>query len=94
MAIGSFFKQRGSKQFSYEPRYYNEAKETHEKRMKAIERELGMGHRNNPDAYESNIRGAFRHRREEVGRIQRRSNTRIVLIFGVLLFVLYLVVFK
>lgn len=94
MAIGSFFKQRQIKQFNYQPRFYNEDKELREKRMRAIECEVAMGKGEKVDKYESNIRGAFRQKREDVSRIQRKSNTRILLIFGILLVVVYFAVFK
>lgn len=94
MAIGSFFKQRQIKQFNYQPRFYNEEKELREKRMRAIECEVAMAKGESVDKYESNIRGAFRQKREDVSRIQRKSNTRSLLIFGILLVVVYFAVFK
>ena len=82
--FSSFLTQRKPRQFSYRPRYYDQEREKREQRSQAAGREDSM-----PD-----IRGAFRQRRIEAGRIQRQSGKRIFIIAVVLVIVFYLVFLK
>ena len=82
--FSSFLTQRKPRQFSYRPRFYDEEQEKRNQRIRAAESET----------YEPSIRGAFRLRRIEAGRIQRQSNNRIFIIAGILAAVFYLVFLK
>lgn len=87
--FGSFLKQRRPKQFNFQPRYYDEAKENHEKRMRRIKQEIANEANGQTDGYVSNIKGAFRRKREETTKIKRRSNMRVLVILGGLIYILY-----
>lgn len=86
--FNTFLKQRKPKQFSYQPRYYDEAKENREKRIARIKQEVALENGANGDQYISNIKGSFRARREEVSKVRRRSNIRVIAILAVLIFIL------
>lgn len=82
--FSSFLTQRKPRQFSYRPRFYDEEREKREQRTRAAEHL----------SCEPSIRGTFRQRRIEAGRIQRQSNNRIFIIAGILAAVFYLVFLK
>jgi len=90
----SFLKQRRPKQFSFQPRYYDKAKEEHEKRIRRIRQEIANESSDQSDLYVSNIKGAFRKRREETSKIKRRSNMRILVILAGLTYILYQFIFN
>lgn len=92
--FNTFLKQRQPKQFSFQPRYYDEGKENHEKRMRRVKQELQNENGADSELYVSNIKGAFRQRREEVSKIKRRSNIRVLVILVGLVYILYHFIFN
>lgn len=85
--IPSLFKIPRHKQFEYKPRYYNEAQERINERREQLKKE-GM-------ANEDEKLGLIKHRinqkfeRQQYQQGIKQSNSRIILLIGLILLVLY-----
>lgn len=92
MAI-KFLHTPRNKQFSYQPRYYDEQKEELEKRVQKIKREMGIEDDDSANAYIPNIKGQMRnHYRKNIEQ-KRKSTVRLVVILFVLLALVYYLLF-
>jgi hypothetical protein len=91
----AFLKQERPKQFRYIPRFYDEAKEDLENRIKMVDQELK---REKTGEYVPNLKGQFRKRHEALYgpriRSQRSSLSRwfiLLIYFGLIVAIIYLV---
>ena len=85
----SFFKTPKPKQFSYIPRIWNPEKEERERRIKAIEEELGVKHPGD-GPYRPDIRGRFREMYEHDKNTKKNvygDRLRIIIIFGTIMLI-------
>lgn len=86
-----FFKTPKSKQFSYQPRYWDEAKEDLEKRVKAAQQEAAGVSTQEYSKEALRDRMDFRAQRPNAKRPDMMSNLRILMIAGLLTLLLYFV---
>jgi hypothetical protein len=92
--IPTLFKlgRKDPKQFTYEPRFYNERKERIEKRAKEIEAELKMEERlKNDESFRNRQNEQENWIRFERTKRSKQSNVRLLIILFSLLFVTYLI---
>lgn len=93
----SFMKPPKHKRFSYQPRYYDEAKERHQKRMAKVEAEK-MRETGEKVPYEPNIKGQFsksmRQGYLEASRQKRKSNLMLFIILAGLIAAAYFLYFQ
>ena len=100
MALGPFFKLFKNKSFSYTPRYYDERKESLEKRIAGIKKEMGVQDdsseaREIEKAYSVDIKGKMRSRFRPGRRQaeQRKSNIRLLVILMILAALAYYIIY-
>jgi len=93
----SFMKSPKHKRFSYQPRYYDEAKERHQKRMAKVEADR-MRADGEDVQYVPNIKGQFskslRQGHLEAARQKKKSNLRLAGILVGLIAAAYFLYFK
>jgi hypothetical protein len=93
MNIPRFFKIPRHRQFNYQPLYYNPEKEERDKRVREIEREMGIakeGKEYKPTIRRGSMKSYFKANK----RAERNSNLRLVLIIVFLLFLAYFLLYK
>ena len=94
MGIPSFFHLPEHRRFNFKTRYYDKEKEERENRIKNIERELDS---NDEKGHVSRIKGQMKRRFDRADQYaagqKRKSNIRLVIIIGILLFISYLLLF-
>jgi len=89
MAI-KFFHTPKNKRFNYAPLYYDEQKEELEKRVRQINRELGVEDLSESDKpYIPNIKGQMRGTLKRKNEERKKSNLRLAIILVVLLAIIY-----
>ena len=93
MALPSFFKIPKHRTFNFVPRYYNERKEKLEERIRSAEQELGI--KREDEVYQPRItRGSMRGYIHKSSVDKKKSSIRLFVILGILLLVVYLMLFR
>ncbi len=87
MRFPSLFKTKHPRGFNFQPRYYDERKERLEKLRRAAEKEVEL-EQSERTLKKGELQSAWR--KNQVNYHQKRSNTRIFLIAGVLAVIFYL----
>jgi hypothetical protein len=91
MGVPRLFRLPQHKQFHYEPIYYDERKERMEERIRQIEAEYGIKIQDRP--VRTLNKGTFSHFYDRKRKVQRYSNTRLVIIIIFLLIISYFLFF-
>lgn len=89
---GSFFRLPSYSVFNYQPRHYDPEKDRREQKRLKMRLEQGKDPDYNADAStEERIRGRMQYRIQPVRKAKRNSNIRLLVIFGVLLLLVYII---
>ncbi len=95
MGLPRFFRIPQHKRFDYQPLYYDEAKEKREERIRSIEREMGIEHKEDDRKYSPSIvRGSFSSTYTKRKKVQRWSNLRLIILILLLFFITYFILFR
>lgn len=86
--FSSFFKTRKPRTFSYKPIYYNAEKEALAKRIELIKKEINQGQQTQNVEFRKILNEKWRKNFTSLA--NKRSNTRIIVIAGLLATIFYL----
>ncbi|MEA1873651.1 MAG: hypothetical protein U9N51_04360 [Bacteroidota bacterium] len=89
---GGFFRLPNYSMFNYQPVFYDPDKERREKKRRQLRVEQGKDPDYAVDATaEERIRGRMTYRIKPVKKAKRAANLRLMIIFGVLLLLVYII---
>lgn len=95
MSFFSFFQARKPRQFDYTPRYYDPQKEAREERIRQIEAEIAAEKGEYPKEHYTTLRRGFlRDAREIRRKHDLNSGFRLLAILIILLFLIYILVYR
>ena len=91
----AFFYLKKPRKFNHRPLYYNEDKEIHEELVAKAKKDLGIENEKDGNVHRPQIKGSFRGGGDKISfnfkrQEAKKSNSRIIVIIGLLFLLIYL----